>query len=138
MVGPRFEQTAQQFQPRPLAAIELIAEEPVIMVKGRVAACDGGELVAFVLGWTSRVRGRALTVFSDMCSQEEVRSATRRSSSTSTSQDRGVASTGQQNHIQRTWRVGRGADGCVISRVLLCSLRSGLRYEKEDHHHGHH
>lgn len=43
MVGPRFEQTAQEFQPRPLAAIDLIAQEPIIMVKGRVAACDGGK-----------------------------------------------------------------------------------------------
>jgi len=43
MVGPRFEQTAEQFQPRPLAAIELIAQEPVIKVAGRVAACDGGK-----------------------------------------------------------------------------------------------
>ncbi|KAI5480817.1 hypothetical protein MNV49_007227 [Pseudohyphozyma bogoriensis] len=42
MVGPRFEQTAQQFQPRPLAAIELIAEEPIRLVNGRSAACDGG------------------------------------------------------------------------------------------------
>lgn len=44
MVGPRFEQTAEQFQPRPLAAIELIAQEPVIKVNARVVSCDGGEL----------------------------------------------------------------------------------------------
>ncbi|GAA6062753.1 hypothetical protein JCM10212_005549 [Sporobolomyces blumeae] len=42
MVGPRFEQTAEQFQPRPLAAIELISEEPIRLVQARVAACDGG------------------------------------------------------------------------------------------------
>jgi NADH dehydrogenase (ubiquinone) Fe-S protein 6 len=42
MVGPRFEQTAELFQPRPLAAIELIAQEPVRLIEGRVAACDGG------------------------------------------------------------------------------------------------
>ncbi|GAA5854950.1 hypothetical protein JCM8547_002319 [Rhodosporidiobolus lusitaniae] len=42
MVGPRFEQTAEQYQPRPLAAIELIQEEPIRLVQGRVAACDGG------------------------------------------------------------------------------------------------
>lgn len=42
MVGPRFEQTAQEFQPRPLAAIELIAQEPIRLVKSRVAVCDGG------------------------------------------------------------------------------------------------
>lgn len=44
LVGPRFEQTAQQFQPRPLAAIELIAEQPIRLVKSRTAACDGGTL----------------------------------------------------------------------------------------------
>lgn len=43
MVGPRFEQTAEQFQPRPLAAIDLIAQEPVIKVNARVVSCDGGE-----------------------------------------------------------------------------------------------
>lgn len=43
MVGPRFEQTAELFQPRPLAAIELIKEEPIRLVEGRVAACDGGK-----------------------------------------------------------------------------------------------
>jgi hypothetical protein len=43
MVGPRFEQTAQRFQPRPLAAIELIAQEPIRLVGGRVAVCDGGK-----------------------------------------------------------------------------------------------
>ncbi|GAA6044244.1 hypothetical protein JCM8097_002195 [Rhodosporidiobolus ruineniae] len=42
MVGPRFEQTAEAYQPRPLAAVELIAEEPIRLVQGRVAACDGG------------------------------------------------------------------------------------------------
>jgi hypothetical protein len=43
MVGPRFEQTSELFQPRPLAAIELIKEEPIRLVEGRVAACDGGK-----------------------------------------------------------------------------------------------
>ncbi|BGP12189.1 hypothetical protein JCM10213_007444 [Rhodosporidiobolus nylandii] len=42
MVGPRFEQTADAYQPRPLAAVELIKEEPIRLVEGRVAACDGG------------------------------------------------------------------------------------------------
>ncbi|GAA5849153.1 hypothetical protein JCM9279_005805 [Rhodotorula babjevae] len=42
MVGPRFEQTNEMFQPRPLAAIELIQDEPIRLVEGRVAACDGG------------------------------------------------------------------------------------------------
>lgn len=44
MVGPRFEQTAEAYQPRPLAAIELIQEEPIRMVHARRAVCDGGEL----------------------------------------------------------------------------------------------
>ncbi|GAA5826086.1 hypothetical protein JCM3770_000982 [Rhodotorula araucariae] len=42
MVGPRFEQTSELFQPRPLAAIELIQDEPIRLVEGRKAACDGG------------------------------------------------------------------------------------------------
>ncbi|GAA5885504.1 hypothetical protein JCM16303_002231 [Sporobolomyces ruberrimus] len=42
MKGPRFEQTAEMFQPRPLAAIELIKEEPIRLIEARVAACDGG------------------------------------------------------------------------------------------------
>ncbi|GAA5980785.1 hypothetical protein JCM10908_003867 [Rhodotorula pacifica] len=42
MVGPRFEQTAEVFQPRPLAAVELIKDEPIRLIQGRVAACDGG------------------------------------------------------------------------------------------------
>ncbi|KAM0753196.1 ubiquinone oxidoreductase 20 kd subunit [Meredithblackwellia eburnea MCA 4105] len=41
MTGPRFEQTAQLFQPTPLAAISLIAEQEVRLVKGNIAACDG-------------------------------------------------------------------------------------------------
>ncbi|PRQ77125.1 hypothetical protein AAT19DRAFT_12543, partial [Rhodotorula toruloides] len=41
MVGPRFEQTAEAYQPRPLAAIELIQEEPIRMVHARRAVCDG-------------------------------------------------------------------------------------------------
>jgi len=43
MTGPRFEQTNYKHQPRPLAAIELIAQEPIRMVGGRVAVCDGGD-----------------------------------------------------------------------------------------------
>ncbi|GAA6008071.1 hypothetical protein JCM10207_007017 [Rhodosporidiobolus poonsookiae] len=42
MVGPRFEQTAEVYQPRPLAAVELIQDEPIRLIQGRVAACDGG------------------------------------------------------------------------------------------------
>jgi len=44
MSGPRFEQTSEQFQPRPMAAIELIKEEPIRLIQERVAACDGGKL----------------------------------------------------------------------------------------------
>ncbi|SCV68008.1 BQ2448_129 [Microbotryum intermedium] len=42
MQGPRFEQTDERFQPRPLAAVELIAKEPIRLIQGRVASCDGG------------------------------------------------------------------------------------------------
>ncbi|MBW0488359.1 hypothetical protein O181_028074 [Austropuccinia psidii MF-1] len=42
MIGPRFEQTNMNAQPNPLAAIELIAQEPIRMVSSRIAACDGG------------------------------------------------------------------------------------------------
>jgi len=40
--GPRFEQTAMDLQPNPLSAMELIANEPVRLVHGRRATCDGG------------------------------------------------------------------------------------------------
>ncbi|KAF3173830.1 hypothetical protein TWF225_009629 [Orbilia oligospora] len=42
MVGPRFEQTDLALQPRPMAAIELIHEEPVRFVHEHVVVCDGG------------------------------------------------------------------------------------------------
>ncbi|CAG8501476.1 16541_t:CDS:2 [Funneliformis caledonium] len=42
MIGPRFEQLDLEAQPRPLAAIELIAEEPIHYVEGRIAVCHGG------------------------------------------------------------------------------------------------
>ncbi|KAH9825028.1 hypothetical protein DFH28DRAFT_942574 [Melampsora americana] len=42
MKGPRFEQTAMDLQPFPLAAIDLIHQQPISMVPGRVASCDGG------------------------------------------------------------------------------------------------
>ena len=61
-VGPRFEQKNLELQPNPKAAIELIAEwvrvigwysvltwrvrEPVRLVEGRVASCDGGKWIA--------------------------------------------------------------------------------------------
>ena len=39
----RFEQTALAFQPQPLSAMEMIAQEPVRIVHGRKAVCDGGK-----------------------------------------------------------------------------------------------
>lgn len=40
--SPRFEQTAIDLQPNPLSAMKLIANEPIRLVHGRKAACDGG------------------------------------------------------------------------------------------------
>lgn len=42
--SPRFEQTAMEFQPNPLSAMELVSREPVRLVDGRRAVCDGGGL----------------------------------------------------------------------------------------------
>ncbi|KAG0150224.1 hypothetical protein CROQUDRAFT_38763 [Cronartium quercuum f. sp. fusiforme G11] len=42
MRGPRFEQTSMELQPFPLAAIDLVHQEPIRMVESRVASCDGG------------------------------------------------------------------------------------------------
>ncbi|KAI0296194.1 zinc-finger domain-containing protein [Russula brevipes] len=41
--GPRFEQTMMELQPNPLSAMELIANEPIRVVHGRKAICDGGD-----------------------------------------------------------------------------------------------
>ncbi|TEB35056.1 NADH:ubiquinone oxidoreductase kDa subunit [Coprinellus micaceus] len=40
--SPRFEQTDMDFQPQPLSAMEMIAQEPIRLVQGRKAVCDGG------------------------------------------------------------------------------------------------
>ncbi|KAF5375166.1 hypothetical protein D9758_000289 [Tetrapyrgos nigripes] len=40
--SPRFEQTTMELQPNPLSAMDLIANEPVRMIHGRKAVCDGG------------------------------------------------------------------------------------------------
>ncbi|KAF8506691.1 ubiquinone oxidoreductase 20 kd subunit [Russula emetica] len=40
--GPRFEQTNMELQPNPLSAMELIANEPIRLIHGRKAICDGG------------------------------------------------------------------------------------------------
>ncbi|KAK9454556.1 hypothetical protein V1511DRAFT_502315 [Dipodascopsis uninucleata] len=42
MVGARFAQKDLSTQPRPYAAIELIAEQPIRMVESNIAVCDGG------------------------------------------------------------------------------------------------
>lgn len=41
--GPRFEQTTMELQPNPLSAMELIANEPIQLIHGRKAICDGGK-----------------------------------------------------------------------------------------------
>jgi len=40
--GPRFEQTSLEFQPQPMSAMQLVSEDPIRMVNGRKASCDGG------------------------------------------------------------------------------------------------
>lgn len=40
--NPRFEQVDYELQPAPLSAMEMIAEEPIIMSDARIAVCDGG------------------------------------------------------------------------------------------------
>ncbi|KAI0639423.1 ubiquinone oxidoreductase 20 kd subunit [Trametes polyzona] len=40
--GPRFEQTIMELQPNPLSAMEMISREPIRVVHGRKAVCDGG------------------------------------------------------------------------------------------------
>lgn len=40
--GPRFEQAVMELQPNPLSAMEMINSEPIRMVNGRKAVCDGG------------------------------------------------------------------------------------------------
>ncbi|KAL1931751.1 hypothetical protein VTP01DRAFT_9894 [Rhizomucor pusillus] len=42
MVGPRFEQADIAAQPNSMAAIDLIAEEPIRFVSKRIVSCDGG------------------------------------------------------------------------------------------------
>ncbi|KIY72829.1 hypothetical protein CYLTODRAFT_8633 [Cylindrobasidium torrendii FP15055 ss-10] len=40
--GPRFEQTEWATQPNPLSAMQLVDNEPIRIVHGRKAVCDGG------------------------------------------------------------------------------------------------
>ena len=41
--NPRFEQTNMDLQPQPLSAMEMVNNEPIRLVDGRKAVCDGGE-----------------------------------------------------------------------------------------------
>jgi NADH dehydrogenase (ubiquinone) Fe-S protein 6 len=43
MSGPRFEQTHIGLQPNPLSAMEMVHRDPIRLVDGRRATCDGGE-----------------------------------------------------------------------------------------------
>ncbi|KAG8940018.1 hypothetical protein FRC00_013329, partial [Tulasnella sp. 408] len=47
---PRFEQTDMSLQPQPLSAMEMIAKEPVRLVHGRKAVCDGGAGIEIFFG----------------------------------------------------------------------------------------
>jgi len=40
---PRFEQTDMSLQPQPLSAMQLLSEDPIRVIHGRKAVCDGGE-----------------------------------------------------------------------------------------------
>ncbi|EJU02058.1 ubiquinone oxidoreductase 20 kd subunit [Dacryopinax primogenitus] len=40
--GPRFEQVVYELQPNPPSAMALVAEDPIRLVNGRKAVCDGG------------------------------------------------------------------------------------------------
>jgi NADH dehydrogenase (ubiquinone) Fe-S protein 6 len=42
----RFEQTDLEYQPQPLSAMEMINSEPIRIVHGRKAVCDGGMCIA--------------------------------------------------------------------------------------------
>ncbi|KAF5314123.1 hypothetical protein D9611_006803 [Ephemerocybe angulata] len=53
--NPRFEQTIMELQPAPLSAMEMIANEPIRVVQGRKAVCDGG-----TVNWVLRQRPLAL------------------------------------------------------------------------------
>lgn len=43
--NPRFEQVEYSLQPAPLSAMEMVANEPIIMSDARIAVCDGGEQI---------------------------------------------------------------------------------------------
>lgn len=50
--GPRFEQTAMELQPSPLSAMEMISREPIRVVEGRKAVCDGGMFGILNKAWS--------------------------------------------------------------------------------------
>ena len=47
--GPRFEQVNFSLQPQPISAMAMVAEDPVRLVPGRKATCDGGKSKSYVL-----------------------------------------------------------------------------------------
>lgn len=51
---PRFEQIDMALQPQPASAMEMIANEPVRLVHGRRAVCDGGESFALFTPYLSK------------------------------------------------------------------------------------
>jgi NADH dehydrogenase (ubiquinone) Fe-S protein 6 len=51
---PRFEQTDMSLQPRPLSAMQLVSEDPIRIVHGRKAVCDGGECQVIFLVYFTR------------------------------------------------------------------------------------
>jgi hypothetical protein len=52
---PRFEQTDMSLQPRPLSAMQLVSEDPIRIIPGRKAVCDGGEYrVSFLCVFNER------------------------------------------------------------------------------------
>lgn len=45
IVGPRFVNVNLTSQPKPEAAIELLKQQPIVSIKSRTIACDGGGLL---------------------------------------------------------------------------------------------
>lgn len=54
--SPRFEQIEYSLQPAPLSAMEMIANEPIIMSDARIAVCDGGRSGATLLAILSSLK----------------------------------------------------------------------------------
>lgn len=46
----RFEQTVLEMQPNPMSAMGMVAEDPIRLVEGRRAVCDGGEWCCLLTG----------------------------------------------------------------------------------------